>query len=85
MKILIEMTPGQYDGMLGKISQDSPVYAILKNGVVEHPLENYAKIRVINIVCDMPEAEMLLNEAKEVWPDAALEIASSIRKKCTFN
>jgi hypothetical protein len=61
------------------------VYAILKNGIVEHPLESYPRVRVINIVCDTTEAEMLLRESKEIWPDAAIEIASSIRKRRTLN
>ena len=85
MKIMIEMTPEHYDGILEKISQDSGVYGVLKNGVVDHRSEEGVDVRVILIVCDVPEAETLFNTAKELWPDAAFEIGNSIRTPRTFN
>jgi len=77
MKIRLEMRPQNYDGLLSKVSRDSFTYAILKNGIVENQSNDGDKRRVIHILCKPFEAQVVLGVAKELWPDAAMEI-----KKC---
>jgi hypothetical protein len=76
MKILIEMTPENYDLFLSKLSKASASYSILKNGVVTggSAKEN----RIIEIPCEMFEAKILLNVAQMLCPEAALEIDKGV-------
>jgi hypothetical protein len=76
MKILIEMTPENYDRFLSKLSEASAPYTLLKNGIVTggSAKEN----RIIEIACEMFEAKMLLNAAKMLCPEAALEIEKGV-------
>jgi hypothetical protein len=76
MKILIEMTPENYDRFLSKLSEASAPYTLLKNGVVTggSAKEN----RIIEIACEMFEAKMLLNIAQILCPEAALEIDKGV-------
>ena len=78
MKITFEMQPQNYDGLLSKVFEDSFTYAILKNGIVENQSNDGSERRVIHILCEPFEAKILLGVAKELWPDAALEIKNCI-------
>jgi hypothetical protein len=68
MKIMIQMSPENYDGLLSKVSTESLVYSVLRNGIVESRSEGGAERRVIDILCEPNEAEILLGVATEVWP-----------------
>jgi len=78
MKITLEMQPQNYDSLLSKVSRNSFTYAILKNGIVENQSNDGNERRVIHILCEPFEAQVLLGVAKELWPDAALEIKNCI-------
>ena len=78
MKIMIEMSPENYDGLLNKVSVESLAYCVLKNGIVESRPEGGNEGRVIDILCETTEAEILLGIANELWPKAASEIKNSI-------
>ena len=78
MKITLEMQPQNYDSLLSKVSRNSFTYAILKNGIVENQSNDGNERRVIHILCEPFEAQVLLGVAKELWPDAALEIKNYI-------
>ena len=78
MKITLEMQPQNYDSLLSKVSRNSFTYAILKNGIVEYQSNDGNERRVIHILCEPFEAQVLLGVAKELWPDAALEIKNCI-------
>jgi hypothetical protein len=67
-----------YDALLSKVSKDSFTYALLKNGIVENQSNDANERRLIHILCESFEAEILLGIAKELWPDAALEIQNCI-------
>ena len=77
MKITLEIRPQNYDALLSKVSKDSFTYAILKNGIVDNQSNDGDERRVIHILCEPFEAHVVLGVAKELWPDAAMEI-----KKC---
>jgi len=78
MKITLEMQPQNYDSLLSKVSRNSFTYAILKNGIVENQSNDGNERRVIHILCEPFEAQVLLGVAKELWPEAALEIKNCI-------
>jgi hypothetical protein len=80
MKILIEISPANYDTMLSKISMDSPAYAVLKNGVKVRRSAPGIPSEIINIACEPPEATMLLDVARKFCPAAASEIEDGIAR-----
>ena len=77
MKILVEMSPEHYDRLLDKLSEESAAYAILKNGVVIHP-SGASDDRIIQIACEMTQAETLLHAARQLFPAAAPQLQESI-------
>jgi len=78
VKILIEITPEHYDGLLETCEVSSPEYGILKNGVVTRPQEDELDRRKIVIWCDVGQAARLLAAAERFDPVAAAQIAKDI-------
>jgi hypothetical protein len=72
MKPLIELSIEQYESLLKHASEDSPIYFRLKNAVKPQP-------NTVAVLCDLDEAEMLLQVAKHFCPDAVPEIEKEIR------
>jgi hypothetical protein len=70
-KILIELSSKDYESLLGRTTEESPVYFRLKNAV-----KNQSGL--IDILCFPDEAEMLLRVANQINPDAALKIEKAI-------
>ena len=68
-----------YDGFVDKCDQSSREYAILKNGlIIRRPKENHFE-RIMEIRCDMEEADkLLLLASKVVYPEAVEDIAKAI-------
>jgi|SRR5262245_15898789 len=81
MKIRIEMSPENYDGLLNKVSTESLAYSLLQTGIVESRPEGGNEDRVIDTLCEPTEAEILLGIANELWPKAASEIKDSIIRR----
>jgi hypothetical protein len=76
MKILVNMPPENYDAFLNKLSA---AYALLKNGIVVHP-SGATQDRLIQIVCDVGEAEMLLYCARQFCPEAVSQFEEAIKR-----
>jgi hypothetical protein len=72
MKPLIELSIEQYESLLKRASQESPLYFRLKNAVKPQP-------NTVAVLCNLDEAEMLLQVAKHFCPDAVPEIEKEIR------
>jgi hypothetical protein len=72
MKPLIELSIDHYEALLKRASQESPLYFRLKNAVKTQP-------DTVVVLCNLGEAEMLLQVAKHFCPDAVPEIEKEIR------
>jgi hypothetical protein len=72
MKPLIELPIEDYESLLKRASENSPLYFRLKNAVKTHA-------DTIAILCDLDEAEMLLQVAKQFRPNAVPQIEKAIR------
>ena len=72
MKPLIELSIEQYEALLKRASQESPLYLRLKNAVKPQP-------NTVAVLCNLDEAEMLLQVAKHFCPDAIPVIEKEIR------
>ena len=85
MKILIDISPEHYDRLLSQFTEESRMYAILKNGLVIHHFEAGNDFRTVEILCDKFHARMILAAAEIYCPEAAAEIEESIRLSRTLH
>ena len=79
MNILLEILPEHYDRLLSGVSEESPLYGVLKNGVVTHPTKAGTGSKMIEILCDKFHARMLRALAANVSPQAVPQIEKAIR------
>ena len=79
MKILIEMAPEHYDGLLNGVgAQQRPEYRTLKNGVVvDRQIEGEVR-RVVEVVCDESVAQKLLAAAESLRLPAVVDIRKAL-------
>jgi hypothetical protein len=85
VKILIDISPEHYDHLLSEFSEESHIYAILKNGVVIHHFEAGDEFRTVEILCEKFHARMILAAAEMYCPQAAAEIEEAIRLSPTLH
>ncbi|HEX9453945.1 MAG TPA: hypothetical protein VGA27_06280 [Candidatus Binatia bacterium] len=76
MKVLIELSPEQYDLLVAECDITSPEYSILKNAVVARDGAN--DHRMVNILCDQTEGLQILDAARRLYPAAAAPIAKAL-------
>jgi hypothetical protein len=84
VKILIDISPEYYDRLLSEFSEESHIYAILKNGVVIHHFEAGDEFRTVEILCEKFHARMILAVAEIFCPEAAADIEEAIRLSRTL-
>ena len=79
MTALIEMPLGVYQELLGRCILSSRGYELLKNSVVSRsPI--YLRFRnVVESLCELDDAKLLLNRAKLFYPAAVSYIEEGIR------
>jgi hypothetical protein len=85
VKILIAISPEYYDRLLSEFTEESNIYAILKNGVVIHHFEAGNEFRRVEILCEKFHARMILAAAEMYCPEAAAEIEEAIRLSRTLH
>jgi hypothetical protein len=85
VKILIDISPEHYDRILSEFTEESRMYAILKNGLVIHYLEAGTEFRTVEILCEKFHARMILAAAEVFCPEAVAEIEEAIRLSRTLH
>ena len=85
MKILIDISPEHYDRLLSRFTEESRMYAILKNGLLLHHFEAGKEFRTVEILCDKIDARMILAVSEMVCPEAVAEIAEALRLSRTLH
>ena len=85
MKILVDISPDHYDRILNEFSEESRMYAILKNGLVLHHFEGSNEFRTVEILCDKFHARMILAAAEMYCHEAVAEIEAAIRLSRTLH
>jgi hypothetical protein len=85
VKILIDIWPEHYDRLLSEFTEESCIYAILKNGLVIDHFEAGNESRTVEILCDKFHARMILAAAEIYCPEAAAEIEEAIRLSRTLH
>ena len=85
MKILIDISPVHYDRLLSEFTEESRIYAILKNGLVIHHLKAGEVSRTVEILCEKFHARMILAVAEIFCPEATAEIEEAIKLSRTLH
>jgi hypothetical protein len=75
MPLFIEIPSECYDLILAQIDADSRLYSVLKSGL----LFNESGRRVIKLICEQAEVDMMLDASKSICPETVAEIRRSIR------
>jgi hypothetical protein len=70
----------QYDAFVKKIEISSPAHEVLRKAVFERQTKSDHFERVMNVMCNGWEAEMLLDLANHVYRDVAPDIARQIAR-----
>ena len=76
---MIQLSPEHYDLFVAACEITSPEYTILKNNIVARH-QSSEEPPMIEIMCDMEEAKLLLETARRLYPEAVpfLEDAMSV-------
>jgi hypothetical protein len=85
VKILIDISPEHYDRLLSKFTEESRIYAILKNGLVIHHFDTGNVPKTIEILCEKFHARMILAVAEMFCPEVAVEIEEAIKLSRTLH
>jgi hypothetical protein len=85
LKILIDISPEHYDRLLSEFTEESRIYAVLKNGLVIHHLKAGEVSKTVEILCEKFHARMILAVAEIFCPEAAAEIEEAIRLSRTLH
>jgi hypothetical protein len=77
--VLIRLPPEHYELLVAACDITSPEYTILKNNIVPRQQGTEAP-PMVEILCDMDEAKLLLEAAKSAYPEAVpfIEDAMSV-------
>jgi hypothetical protein len=79
MAVLVKMPIATYIGFLGRCPLLSREYTIIKNSVITHtPPGDYT---VVEILCQIADAELILDRATNFYPDAASYIRNALREE----
>ena len=82
---MVDISPENYDRLISQFTEESRIYAILKNGLVIHHVEAGNETKMVEILCDKFYARMILAAAEIYCPEAAAEIEESIRLSRTLH
>ena len=78
MKTLIEISLDQHDRFLERCDPACREYEILKKGPIVRPPNGNHYERIVEIHCERPEAKILLDAARRVYPGVVSAIQKAI-------
>ena len=78
VNVVIEMSLQQYDRFLDRCDPTTRVHALLKNGVIVRRPKGDHFERIVEIHCNLDEAKLLRDSAKQIYPGVILTIERAI-------
>jgi hypothetical protein len=78
LKTLIEISLDHYDRFMERCDPACRESEILKKGPIVRPPNGNHYERIVEIHCEMPEAKILLDAAKRVYPGVVSAIGKAI-------
>ena len=79
MRILVDISLEYYEQMVYRLPEPSHVHSILMNSVVVHDYQTGVRRKVVKIVCNKSDAEMLCDATETLCPEALPEMEQSIK------
>jgi hypothetical protein len=79
VRILVDISLEYYEQMVNRVAAYSHVHAILMNGVVVHDYQTGVRRRVVKILCNKSDAEILRDATETLCPEALPEIEESTK------
>ena len=79
VRILVDISMEYYEQMVNRVAEHSRVHFILMNGVVVHDYQTGVRRRVVKILCNKSDAEMLRDATGTLCPEALPEMEQSIK------
>jgi hypothetical protein len=80
MRILVDISLEYYEQMVNRVAEHSCLHSILMNGVVVHDYQTGVRRRVVKILCNKSDAEMLRDATETLCPEALPELEQSIKR-----
>jgi hypothetical protein len=80
VRILVDISIEYYEQMVNRVAEHSRVHFILMNGVVVHDYQTGVRRRVVKILCNKSDAEMLRDATETLCPEALPELEQSIKR-----
>ena len=80
VEISFKLRLSDYDLLLSRIPENSPLYAVLKNGVI---VRDSSGQRMVQIFCKAEHAKMLFSLAQKICPGAVSSIEEGIKSAPT--
>jgi hypothetical protein len=74
---IVKISAASYDRFLTQVDKESHLYSILKGGLIFD--DDQCEGKVVQILCDPPAVDLLLESARTLYPEAVREIKQSIR------
>jgi hypothetical protein len=78
VNVVIEMSLQQYDRFLDRCDPTTRVHALLKNGVIVRRPKGDHFERIVEIHCNLDEAKLLRDSAKQIYPGVVPTIERAI-------
>jgi hypothetical protein len=79
VKILVDISMEYYEQMVNRVAEHSHLHSILMNGVMVHDYQTGVRRRVVKILCNKVDAEMLRDATITLCPEALSELEQSIK------
>lgn len=76
--VSIVMPLDRYDEFVSKLDPSSRAYEVMQNVVIERSPKEGRFVRTARITCRKEDAEILLDHANRLYPDAVPEIRKAI-------
>ena len=79
MRILVDISLEYYEQIVNRVAEHSRLLSILMNGVVVHDYQTGVRRRVVRILCNKSDTEMLRDATETLCPEALPEMEESIK------
>jgi len=76
MEVSFKLWPSDYDLLLSQLPEESPVYVVLKNGVI---VKDSSGHKMLQVLCSADHAKMLSSLAQKICPGAVSAIEEGIK------
>ena len=78
MTVLVKLPIGIYQGFMGRCPLSSREYAILRNSLIIHMPKESQEENIVEFLCRIGEAKLLLDRAWQFYPNAVPYIEDGI-------